>query len=80
MGQELGVISSFKELGELNQDKALKMEWINGNFQSKKFHENIDFEFKFIFNVNMKVEKQENGNNRKFNFNGIKRSQKMKKK
>ena len=32
MGQELGVISSFKELGELNQDKALKMEWINGNF------------------------------------------------
>jgi hypothetical protein len=74
MGQELGVIGSFKELGEWNQDKALKMEWTNGNVWIKKvdYNENIDFEFKFIFIVNMRVEKWEDGNNRKFNFNEIK--------
>jgi hypothetical protein len=74
MGQELGVIGSFKELGEWNQDKALKMEWTNGNVWIKKidYSENIDFEFKFIFIVNMKVEKWEDGNNRIFNFNEIK--------
>ena len=74
MGQELGVIGSFKELGEWNQDKALKMEWTNGNVWIKKidYSENIDFEFKFIFIVNMRVEKWEDGNNRKFNFNEIK--------
>ena len=74
MGQELGVIGSFKELGEWNQDKALKMEWTNGNVWIKKidYSENIDFEFKFIFIVNMKVEKWEDGNNRTFNFNEIK--------
>ena len=74
MGQELGVIGSIKELGEWNQDKALKMEWTNGNVWIKKidYSENIDFEFKFIFIVNMKVEKWEDGNNRIFNFNEIK--------
>ena len=74
MGQELGVIGSIKELGEWNQDKALKMEQTNGNVWIKKidYNENIDFEFKFIFIVNMKVEKWEDGNNRKFNFNDIK--------
>jgi hypothetical protein len=74
MGQELGVIGSIKELGEWNQDKALKMEWTNGNVWIKKvdYNENIDFEFKFIFIVNMRVEKWEDGNNRKFNFNEIK--------
>ena len=74
MGQELGVIGSFKELGEWNQDKALKMEWTNGNVWIKKidYSEGSDFEFKFIFIVNMRVEKWEDGNNRKFNFNEIK--------
>ena len=74
MGQELGVIGSFKELGEWNQDKALKMEWTNGNVWVKtiNYTENNDFEFKFIFIVNMRVEKWEDGNNRIFNFNDIK--------
>lgn len=74
MGQELGVIGSFKELGEWNQDKALKMEWTNGNVWIKKidYSENNNFEFKFIFIVNMRVEKWEDGNNRIFNYNDIK--------
>ena len=74
MGQELGVIGSFKELGEWNQDKALKMEWTNGNVWIKKidYNEGNDFEYKFIFIVNMRVERWEDGNNRNFNFNDIK--------
>ena len=74
MGQELGVIGSFKELGEWNQDKALKMEWTNGNVWIKKidYNEGNDFEYKFIFIVNMRVERWEDGNNRNFNFNEIK--------
>ena len=46
MGQELGVIGSIKELGEWNQDKALKMEWTNGNVWIKKvdYNENIEKE------------------------------------
>ena len=45
MGQELGVIGSFKELGEWNQDKALKMEWTNGNVWVKtiNYSENKPF-------------------------------------
>ena len=74
MGQELGVIGSIKELGEWNQDKALKMEWTNGNVWIKKidYNEGNDFEYKFIFIVNMRVERWEDGNNRNFNFNDIK--------
>ena len=52
MGQELGVIGSFKELGEWNQDKALKMEYFDEeNIWQKEFvlNKKEDFEYKFIF-------------------------------
>ena len=49
MGQELGVIGSFDQLGNWNQDKALKMKWNEGNIWMIEVPYNgMDFEFKFI--------------------------------
>lgn len=73
MGQELGVIGSFDQLGNWNQDKALKMKWNEGNIWMIEVPYNgMDFEFKFIFIVNNKVIKWESDENRKFEFNNIK--------
>lgn len=73
LGQELGVIGSFDELGNWNQDKALKMNWTEGNIWTKEVpFKGGDFEFKYIFIVNNKVQKWEDGNNRKFEHNSIK--------
>ena len=68
-GQELSIIGSLKELGNWNQDKALKMEffkeeniWQKELILSKK----KDFEYKFIILSNGIVRKWEDGNNRIF--------------
>ena len=74
--QELSIIGSLKELGNWNQDKALKMEfykeeniWQKELILSKK----KDFEYKFIILSNGIVRKWEDGNNRIFKYNYIKK-------
>ena len=76
IGQELGIIGSIKELGNWNQNKALKMKyneeenvWQKELILSKK----EDFEYKFIFISNGRVRKWEDGNNRIFKYSYIKK-------
>ena len=76
IGQELGIIGSIKELGNWNQNKALKMKyneeeniWQKDLILSKK----EDFEYKFIFISNGRVRKWEDGNNRIFKYSYIKK-------
>lgn len=77
VGQEIGIIGNISELGNWNQDKALKMKWSEGDnwryeisFDNGSFEN--DFEYKFIFVQFGKVRKWEDGENRKFSFNLIK--------
>ena len=74
--QELGIIGSIKELGNWNQNKALKMKYNKEeNIWQKEFilNKKEDFEYKFIFISNGKVKKWEDGNNRIFKYSYIKK-------
>ena len=76
MNQDLGIIGSIKELGNWNQDKALKMEYFDEeNIWQKEFvlNKKEDFEYKFIFISNGVVKKWEDGNNRIFKYSYIKK-------
>ena len=75
-GQELSIIGSLKELGNWNQDKALKMEYYKEeNIWQKELilTKKKDFEYKFIILSNGIVRKWEDGNNRIFKYNYIKK-------
>lgn len=75
-GQELGIIGSIKELGNWNQEKALKMKYHKKeNVWQKEFifNKKEDFEYKFIFISNGKVKKWEDGNNRIFKYSYIRK-------
>ena len=67
--QELYIIGSIKELGNWNQEKALKMEFDkDDNVWEKELNlmKKKDFEYKFIFVSNGIIIKWEDGNNRIF--------------
>ena len=74
--QELCIIGSINELGNWNQDKAIKMEYNKEvNIWEKElfFNKINDFEYKFIFLKNGRDNKWENGNNRIFKYTDIKK-------
>ena len=71
IGESLAIIGSLNELGLWKQNKALKMEWNEGNIWKALlslniYNNNIDFEYKFIVLDGGKIKCWENGNNRKF--------------
>ena len=74
--QELYIIGSIKELGNWNQEKALKMEFDkDDNVWEKELNlmKKKDFEYKFIFVSNGIIIKWEDGNNRIFKYSYIKK-------
>ena len=75
-GEDLGVIGSISELGSWDQNKALRMNWNDGNIWKSSinydFGREKEFEFKFIFIENGRVKKWEDGNNRKLEFYQLK--------
>ena len=75
-GESLAMLGSINELGLWKQNKALKMEWNEGNIWKaflslNNYNNNIDFEYKFIVLEEGKVKYWESGNNRKFNISQI---------
>ena len=81
MGQELGILGNLNELGNWNQDNALRMQWTDGNIWIKEIEGNNDnIEYKFIFIVNNKVQRWEDGGNRILNLKEIKEKIKNEKK
>ena len=75
-GEDLGVIGSMQELGNWDQNRALRMSWNDGNIWKASINYNFErekeFEFKFIFIENGRVKRWEDGNNRKLGFNQLK--------
>ena len=75
-GEDLGVIGSVSELGNWDQNRALRMSWNDGNIWKASINYNFErekeFEFKFIFIENGRVKRWEDGNNRKLGFNKLK--------
>ena len=75
-GEDLGVIGSIPELGTWDQNRALRMNWNDGNIWKANinydFNREKEFEFKFIFIENGRVKKWEDGNNRKLEFSQLK--------
>ena len=75
-GEDLGVIGSISELGNWDQNRALRMSWNDGNIWKASINYNFErekeFEFKFIFIENGRVKRWEDGNNRKLGFNQLK--------
>ena len=75
-GEDLGVIGSVSELGNWDQNRALRMSWNDGNIWKASINYNFErekeFEFKFIFIENGRVKRWEDGNNRKLGFNQLK--------
>jgi hypothetical protein len=74
--QMLGILGSIKELGNWNQENALKMEYDEeDNIWQKEFlfNKKEDFEYKFIFMSKGNVIKWEDGNNRIFKYSYIKK-------
>ena len=75
-GEDLGVIGSIQELGNWDQNRALRMSWNDGNIWKASinysFEKEKEFEFKFIFIENGRVKRWEDGNNRKLGFNQLK--------
>ena len=75
-GEDLGVIGSVSELGNWDQNRALRMSWNDGNIWKASINYNFErekeFEFKFIFIQNGRVKKWEDGNNRKLGFSQLK--------
>jgi len=75
-GEDLGVIGSIPELGSWDQNRALRMNWNDGNIWKATinydFGREKEFEFKFIFIENGRVKKWEDGNNRKLGFSQLK--------
>ena len=75
-GEDLGVIGSIPELGNWDQNRALRMNWNDGNIWKANinydFGREKEFEFKFIFIENGRVKKWEDGNNRKLEFSQLK--------
>ena len=81
MGQELGILGNLNELGNWNQDNALRMQWTDGNVWIKEIGGNNDnIEYKFIFIVNNRVQRWEDGGNRILNLKEIKEKIKNEKK
>ena len=81
MGQELGILGNLNELGNWNQDNALRMQWTDGNIWKKEIEGNNDnIEYKFIFIVNNRVQRWEDGGNRILNLKEIKEKIKNEKK
>ena len=81
MGQELGILGNLNELGNWNQDNALRMQWTDGNIWIKEIEGNNDnIEYKFIFIVNNRVQRWEDGGNRILNLKEIKEKIKNEKK
>ena len=76
MGEDLGVIGSINELGMWDQNKALKLQWHEGNNWNTKinfnFNQNSMIEFKFIFISNGHVKQWEDGSNRKLVYEELK--------
>ena len=75
-GEDLGVIGSISEIGSWDQNKALRMNWNDGNVWKANinydFSKEKEFEYKFIFIENGRVKKWEDGNNRKLEFSKLK--------
>ena len=75
-GEDLGVIGSMQELGNWDQNRALRLSWNDGNIWKASINYNFErekeFEFKFIFIENGRVKRWEDGNNRKLGFNQLK--------
>ena len=81
MGQELGILGNLNELGNWNQDNALRMQWTDGNIWKKEIEgKNDNIEYKFIFIVNNRVQRWEDGGNRILNLKEIKEKIKNEKK
>ena len=75
-GEDLGVIGSINELGMWDQNRALKLNWSDGNIWKTKISYNLrrnnSFEFKYIFIANGRVKQWEDGNNRKLVYEQLK--------
>jgi len=75
-GEDLGVIGSISELGSWDQNRALRMNWNDGNIWKASinydFNREKEFEFKYIFIENGRVKRWEDGNNRKLEFTQLK--------
>jgi hypothetical protein len=75
-GEDLGVIGSISELGSWDQNRALRMNWNDGNIWKANINYNFErekeYEFKFIFIENGHVKRWEDGNNRKLSFSQLK--------
>lgn len=75
-GEDLGVIGSISQLGMWDQDKALKLNWNDGNIWKTKISYNFTgndiIEFKYIFIANGKVRQWEDGDNRKLDYQQLK--------
>ena len=75
-GEDLGVIGSISELGSWDQNRALRMNWNDGNIWKANinydFGKEKEFEFKYIFIENGRVKRWEDGNNRKLEFSQLK--------
>ena len=74
MGECISVIGSIDKLGDWKSEKALKLNWNEGNIWTGSFEykEEKDFEYKFILLNNGYVKEWENGINRKLIFQQIK--------
>lgn len=77
-GEDLGVLGSIQELGNWDQNRALRLGWNDGNIWKTTinydFSKSNDFEFKFIFILNGRVKQWEDGNNRKISFEYLKQN------
>ena len=74
MGECISVIGSIDKLGDWKSEKALRLNWNEGNIWTGSFEykEEKDFEYKFILLNNGYVKEWENGINRKLIFQQIK--------
>jgi hypothetical protein len=73
MGESMAIIGSIDKLGCWDVNRALHLNWNEGNvwITSFEYHEKNDFEYKFIFVENGHVKEWENGINRKFSYQQI---------
>ena len=75
-GEDLGVIGSIPELGTWDQNRALRMNWNDGNIWKAcinyDFGREKEIEFKYIFIENGRVKRWEDGNNRKLEYSKLK--------
>ena len=73
MGESMAIIGSIDKLGYWDINRALYLNWNEGNIWNTSFdyNEKNDFEYKFILIENGQVKEWENGINRKFIYQQI---------